>query len=95
VYRGEQLPELQGRYLFSDYCTARVWSFRYMGGVATDLRDHTALLSPGCCVTSFGEDASGELYLLTVDASQAGRAYRISRVPGLGAAPEMRATRQP
>jgi glucose/arabinose dehydrogenase len=95
VYRGVELPELQGRYLFSDYCTARVWSFRYMGGVATDLRDHTALLSPGCCVTSFGEDARGELYLLTVDASQAGRAYRISRVPALGAAPEMRGTRQP
>jgi glucose/arabinose dehydrogenase len=81
VYRGEDLPELHGRYLFADYCTARVWSFRYTGGVATDLRDHTALLSPGRFVTSFGEDARGELYLLTVNAVQDGSAYRISRVP--------------
>lgn len=81
VYRGVDLPELQGRYLFSDYCTARVWSFRYTGGVATDVRDHTGLLGPGRYVTSFGEDARGELYVMTVDAAQDGRVYRIGRVP--------------
>jgi glucose/arabinose dehydrogenase len=76
VYRGSAVPELAGRYLFSDLCSARVWSFRYTGAVAADLSEHTAFLSPGTAVTSFGEDARGELYLLTLD----GLVYRVVRV---------------
>jgi hypothetical protein len=46
VYRGAALPELQGVYLYSDYCQPWVRSFRWVDGQATDQRDWTPLLDP-------------------------------------------------
>ncbi len=68
VYRGCAIPDLQGWYFFSDYCSARLWSLRYNGTVITDFVDRTAELHPGAPmdisnVSSFGEDALGELYI--------------------------------
>ncbi|MCP3920522.1 MAG: PQQ-dependent sugar dehydrogenase [bacterium] len=68
VYRGSALPSLQGTYFFSDYCTSRLWTFRYDGATLTDFMDRTAELDPPNAninsVSSFGEDASGELYIV-------------------------------
>ncbi len=64
VYRGAAIPELQGNYFYADYCGGWVRSFRMEGGMAVDETDWPAL-RPGGRVTSFGEDAAGELYLLT------------------------------
>lgn len=75
VYRGSALPELQGLYFFSDFCSGFVRSFRLAGGQAVEERRWPEL-EPGGSVTSFGEDAAGELYLLTRE----GSVYRI--VPG-------------
>jgi glucose/arabinose dehydrogenase len=72
VYRGQALPVLQGRYLYSDYCTGWVRSFTLVGGQATDPRDWPDL-AVGAGVSSFGEDWPGNLYLMTL----AGRLYRI------------------
>jgi len=72
VYRGTAVAALQGRYLYADYCGGWVRSFTYVTGVATDARDWPDL-SPGSQVTSFGEDGSGELYVMT----QGGGLYRI------------------
>jgi len=72
VYRGASIPSLQGTYLYSDYCGHQIHGFRYVGGVATAETTFTAL-DPGAGVTSFGEDARGELYILT----DAGGVYRI------------------
>jgi glucose/arabinose dehydrogenase len=63
VYRGSAIPALQGLYFFGDFCERWVHSFRYSGGAATELTDWPALRIPGS-LTSFGEDAAGELYLL-------------------------------
>ncbi|MEK6688442.1 MAG: PQQ-dependent sugar dehydrogenase [Gemmatimonadota bacterium] len=73
VYRGPTLTEIEGVYLYSDYCGGWVRSFRYQNGQATDQREWPALkiTSP----TSFGEDAAGELYLV----SGQGTVYRIIR----------------
>jgi glucose/arabinose dehydrogenase len=71
VYRGAAIPFLQGHYLFSDYCASFLWSFRMDGGAATDLT-HWEVGDPGP-VLSFGEDAAGEVYIL----SQNGTVYRI------------------
>jgi glucose/arabinose dehydrogenase len=75
VYRGNRLPALVGRYLFGDLCGGWVKSFRLQGGAAVDLHDYTTefgtLLS---YVTSFGEDALGELYVM----EQRGNLYRIA-----------------
>ncbi len=65
VYRGEAIPELQGLYFYSDFCSGFVRSFRFAGGAATDPREWPELAPPGGSVSSFGEDAAGELYLMT------------------------------
>jgi glucose/arabinose dehydrogenase/predicted small secreted protein len=64
VYRGTALPALQGNYFYADYCTGWIRSLRMEAGVATDQTDWPGL-APGGRVTSFGEDAAGELYLVT------------------------------
>jgi glucose/arabinose dehydrogenase len=71
VYRGAAIPEIQGHYFYSDYCSGWLRSFRLSGGVAVDRRDW-ALASIGN-VTSFGVDGAGELYVL----SSNGRVYRV------------------
>jgi glucose/arabinose dehydrogenase len=63
VYRGSALPALQGVYFFGDFCQRWVRSFRYTGGTATELTEWPALRTTGS-LTSFGEDAAGELYVL-------------------------------
>jgi cysteine-rich repeat protein len=68
VYRGCAMPDLRGTYFYSDFCTAFVRSFVYAGGVATKRMDRTRDVAPGgtdaiTSVTSFGEDARGELYI--------------------------------
>ena len=65
VYRGTAMPALQGRYFFSDFCTGSLMSFRLKNGVATDI---TGTTGPSLGqITSFGQDAAGELYILTLD----------------------------
>ena len=39
VYRGAEVPDLQGVYFVGDYCSSRIWSFRIVGGVATEVTD--------------------------------------------------------
>lgn len=62
VYRGEAMPALRGRYFYGDYCAGTVWSVRVRGGTAVRER-REAFEVDG--LTSFGEDARGELYLVS------------------------------
>ena len=73
VYRGAAVPALQGTYFYADYCAGFVRSFKMAGGVVTEHADWTAL-RPNGNITSFGEDAAGELYILT---GPQGGLYRI------------------
>lgn len=68
VYRGGAIPSLQGHYLFGDLCGRWVRSFRLSGGAAAELTEWPALRAPAG-ITSFGQDAAGELYILTEDGS--------------------------
>jgi glucose/arabinose dehydrogenase len=86
VYRGQAIPGLVGEYLFADYGSARFWSFRYEGSPRPAVRDLTAQINPGssttrpvAAVSSFGEDAAGELYVCEYRNSGA-RLYRIVAV---------------
>jgi glucose/arabinose dehydrogenase len=68
VYRGCAIPDLQGTYFFADYCDASIWTFKYDGTNLTDFMDRTTELDPvGSLdiggISSFGEDARGELYI--------------------------------
>jgi glucose/arabinose dehydrogenase len=60
VYRGSEIPDLQGAYVFGDFCGGFVWALEESSpGVPT--RTELARLSMG--LTSFGIDAAGELYV--------------------------------
>jgi glucose/arabinose dehydrogenase len=76
VYRGSAIPALQGLYFFADYCQGWVRSFRYTGGAATELTDWRAL-QPGGLITSFGEDAAGEIYIMV----EGGRVFKVVSEP--------------
>jgi hypothetical protein len=71
VYRGTVLPELQGRYLYSDYCSGFLRSLRYENGIVTERLQWAN--GPSTNVFSFGVDGLGELYILT----QNGQVLRI------------------
>jgi hypothetical protein len=72
VYRGSDMPSLQGRYFYGDYCAGWIRSFRYAGGQATDRRAWE--VGDVGNILSFGEDARRELYV----ASSNGRVYRLA-----------------
>lgn len=65
VYRGKQIPDLEGVYLYSDYCSGILLG--YKGGSVTQY------MRTGYNVASFGEDEEGELYVLDLT----GTVYRI------------------
>jgi glucose/arabinose dehydrogenase len=73
VYRGTRIPELRGHYFYSDYCAGFVKSFRFANGQAAD--EKTWDVGDVGDVLSFGEDAAGEMYLLSAN----GRVYRFVR----------------
>jgi glucose/arabinose dehydrogenase len=83
VYRGCAMPDLRGTYFYGDYCSWFIRTFKgVVGGRAQNRADRTADLAPGGglsidSISSFGEDARGELYITDLNG---GEVYRI--VPG-------------
>ena len=69
VYRGNNNPDLWGTYIFGDYCTGRIWSFKLKNGKPTkfknlrpELKKHSRDVP--LFISSFGEDSNGELYVV-------------------------------
>jgi glucose/arabinose dehydrogenase len=63
VYRGDTFPEMQGFYFFADWTNGRVWALTHGAyGVAKK-----ELLDTDYQISSFFEDVTGELYILTID----------------------------
>ena len=61
VYRGQQFPEMEGNYFAADFCQGTVWSvFREENGRFTSNHVYDSEMQ----ISSFGEGADGELYLL-------------------------------
>jgi len=63
VYRGQDIPGLQGAYLYADFCIGRIT------GLAVDGRRIAGRRVLGPTVTnlsSFGQDGDGELYALSL-----------------------------
>ena len=74
VYRGTRYPALQGLYLYADFGSGNLWGLRYSQG---RIVENTKLISRGPPLSSFAEDASGELYAV----GYAGTLYRIKAKP--------------
>jgi glucose/arabinose dehydrogenase len=70
VVRDPRLPALAGRYVYGDYCTGRIRSFRVRGGRATGDRGHDLRVPE---LSSFGEDARGRVYATSLS----GPVYRL------------------
>lgn len=80
VYRACAIPELQGQYLFTDYCTGRILRTRLntttglldpatemasiWAGSAAVIPNVPAYTRPTFTIVSFGEDAYGEVYII-------------------------------
>jgi glucose/arabinose dehydrogenase len=70
VYRGSAIPWLVGAYLFADYCRGQIMALRRDG-------NGVSVRSPGIqsgALASFGQDQSGELYVLSLS----GPVYRLA-----------------
>ncbi len=74
VYRGAEIAGLGGWYLFSDYCSGLLFGACLCVAMEDSVMPPTVLLETGANVTSFGEDAGGELYLADL---ASGTVYRI------------------
>jgi glucose/arabinose dehydrogenase len=66
VYRGEELPEWYGVYIFGDYCSGIVWGLLPSGDGTFS---SSQLFSTGLNISSFGEDVFGEIYLVDYNGS--------------------------
>lgn len=62
VYRGQNVPELYGKYIYGDYVSTRIWSLEYDGINPTVNNQITQAPSS---ITSFGVDEEQELYLVS------------------------------
>lgn len=63
VYRGNAFPELQGDYLFSDFCDGQIRALTQSSGAAQRVSD----LGVGAeAVVGFGEDQAGEVFVLSL-----------------------------
>lgn len=91
VYRGKALPQLEGKYLFADW--SRNWvkadgvfylASRPASGGKWSLEEIKPASHPNginAYITAFGEDAQGELYVMTNDSNglvgKTGKVYKI------------------
>jgi glucose/arabinose dehydrogenase len=66
VYRGSAYPEMTGRYIFGDFCSGRIWSLTRTGAGNTAVNfTRTLELLSGRAISSFGEDQTGNLYVVS------------------------------
>jgi len=60
VYRGQEVPELVGKYIYGDYCSRKVWALDYDG---INPPTNQFLLTASGAITSFGVDQNNEIYI--------------------------------
>jgi glucose/arabinose dehydrogenase len=76
VYRGTGEAGLDGTYFFGDYVSGKIFSLRESGGAVVP-GSFAEVTSPfgSNSITSFGEDAAGNLYVMGID----GNVYRFAQ----------------
>jgi quinoprotein glucose dehydrogenase len=61
VYRGKQVPQLNGLYVYGDYVSGKIWALRYDDASKRVLGNHP-IPGDNMPVITFGEDEAGETY---------------------------------
>ena len=69
VYRGNELVDMDGRYIFGDYCTGKIWSIVINENESINLKNHTGSIMNSIgkkefYLSSFGEDNKGEIFII-------------------------------
>ena len=68
VYRGQNVPELYGKYVYGDFIMGKLWSLEIVDGnpvneLIYDSKQDTSLTgNPRISISSFGESEDGELF---------------------------------
>ncbi len=79
VSHGARYPELEGKYLFADYLTNRIWALTPDGGKPVDA-SHVQLIAKGDSTVSFGRDPrNGDVLLASFGSDRILRLVRNSR----------------
>ena len=83
VYRGCDIPTLNGTYFFADYVFPHLWSFAYDGNAVQNFVSRYSELSPSSDgfvinqISGFGEDARGELYIIDQGSGSSGQVFKV------------------
>lgn len=72
VYRGKQVPELEGAYLYADYVSGKLWALWYDTAAKRVTANREIPLPKSIPVMSFGEDEQREAYFTTYSAEGQG-----------------------
>jgi glucose/arabinose dehydrogenase len=69
VYHGNQVPELQGKYIYADFLSGKIWGLVHD---STGQTSNSLLINSNLNISSFGVDQDHELYMCAFD----GKIYR-------------------
>jgi glucose/arabinose dehydrogenase len=83
VYRGTQLPELQGKYLYGDYGSGKIWAITDASPVINQL-----VISNGVNISSFGVTPDNEVLVVGIGT---GRLYKIVNTNSVAEQPAKKA----
>jgi glucose/arabinose dehydrogenase len=90
-YRGQSYPDLEGIYFYADFCTGRIWgAIQQVNGTW----ESQELLLAGFAISTFGEDETGELYVVEYNNDQS-VLYRITSGQGPTPTPTVTPTPTP
>lgn len=81
VYRGTDWPDLQGTYVFADFCSGNFWTLSEDGGGGWEPTLQGKILPPFSSPSSFGENNDGELFVVVYDNTEPRSLYRITLRP--------------
>ncbi len=72
VYRGSQMEQLKGLYIYADFISGRIWALNFSD---SENMKNTLLVDTDLRISSFGVDANNELYISSFD----GSIYRLKK----------------
>jgi glucose/arabinose dehydrogenase len=63
VYRGDRLKELQGKYVYADFVSGKIWALE-LDEASGAVKQNLLVVPGGLPVLAFGEDEAGEIYYM-------------------------------
>ena len=84
VYRGTDIPQLQGQYVFGDFVRGTVWTAELSAGAVTTVTDRSyeLFIQENKGIVSIGEDGLGELYVVDLFSREIFKLALAPQIPG-------------